>query len=411
MLPVNTQNALGIDIGSTTTKIVLVRSGQIVYEKYERHLSRVREKTLELIEEIRPLLEAVPFTVALSGSAGLGVAEAAGIPFVQEVYATGEVVRCLEPDTSAVIELGGEDAKVIFFTGGVDERMNGSCAGGTGAFIDQMAVLLNMTVAEMDAASLQAEKLYPIASRCGVFAKTDIQPLLNQGARKADVAASIYQAVVNQTIAGLAQGRKIAGKVLFLGGPLYYCKGLRARFRETLGLDDETAVFPAYGRFAVALGAAMYSATVGQAPVTFDVLVRRLRECKMVFGRDRLKPLFAGPAEYDAFCQRHARATVPKADLATYAGPAWLGIDCGSTTTKLALISQDRALLYTYYSSNQGNPVQLVKAQLEEIYRRCGDRVTICGCACTGYGEELIQNAFHADLGVVETIAHCLQTV
>ncbi len=406
MLPVNTQNALGIDIGSTTTKIVLVRSGQIVYEKYERHLSRVREKTLELIEEIRPLLEAVPFTVALSGSAGLGVAEAAGIPFVQEVYATGEVVRCLEPDTSAVIELGGEDAKVIFFTGGVDERMNGSCAGGTGAFIDQMAVLLNMTVAEMDAASLQAEKLYPIASRCGVFAKTDIQPLLNQGARKADVAASIYQAVVNQTIAGLAQGRKIAGKVLFLGGPLYYCKGLRARFRETLGLDDETAVFPAYGRFAVALGAAMYSATVGQAPVTFDVLVRRLRECKMVFGRDRLKPLFAGPAEYDAFCQRHARATVPKADLATYAGPAWLGIDCGSTTTKLALISQDRALLYTYYSSNQGNPVQLVKAQLEEIYRRCGDRVTICGCACTGYGEELIQNAFHADLGVVETIAH-----
>ena len=287
----------------------------------------------------------------------------------------------LEPDTSAVIELGGEDAKVIFFTGGVDERMNGSCAGGTGAFIDQMAVLLNMTVAEMDAASLQAEKLYPIASRCGVFAKTDIQPLLNQGARKADVAASIYQAVVNQTIAGLAQGRKIAGKVLFLGGPLYYCKGLRARFRETLGLDDETAVFPAYGRFAVALGAAMYSATVGQAPVTFDVLVRRLRECKMVFGRDRLKPLFAGPAEYDAFCQRHARATVPKADLATYAGPAWLGIDCGSTTTKLALISQDRALLYTYYSANQGNPVQLVKAQLEEIYRRCGDRVTICGCA------------------------------
>ena len=406
MQQIRSGSALGIDIGSTTAKIVLLRQGKPVYEKYERHLSRVREKTLELIQEIQPLLEEEPFTVALSGSAGLGVAEAAGIPFVQEVYATGEVVRQLEPDASAVIELGGEDAKVIFFAGGVDERMNGSCAGGTGAFIDQMAVLLNMSVEELDEASLQAERLYPIASRCGVFAKTDIQPLLNQGARKADVAASIYQAVVNQTIAGLAQGRKIGGKVLFLGGPLYYCKGLRERFRQTLKLSPENAVFPEYGRFAVAMGAAMYSATVGAEPVECAQLLQQLRDCKMTFGRDRLAPLFESEEDYTQFCQRHANADVPKADLDTYQGKAWLGIDSGSTTTKLALVSSNREILYSYYHSNQGNPVPLVKAQLEEIYRRCGDRVQICGCACTGYGEELIQNAFHADLGVVETIAH-----
>ena len=399
-------SSLGIDIGSTTAKIVLVRRGKVVYEKYERHLSQVREKTLELIRQIRPMLEEEPFTVALSGSAGLGVAEAAQIPFVQEVYATGEVVRQLEPDTSAVIELGGEDAKVIFFDGGVDERMNGSCAGGTGAFIDQMAVLLNMSVGEMDEASLQAERLYPIASRCGVFAKTDIQPLLNQGARKSDVAASIYQAVVNQTIAGLAQGRKIQGKVLFLGGPLYYCKGLRKRFQQTLKLPEDKAVFPEYGRFAVALGAAMYAATVAQAPETYAELTQRLENCQMTFGRDRLKPLFESAADYEAFQVRHARAGVESLSLETYVGNAWLGIDSGSTTTKLVLISEDKKILYSYYHSNQGNPVQIVKAQLEEIYRRCGDRITICGCAATGYGEALIQNAFHADLGVVETIAH-----
>ena len=213
---------LGIDIGSTTAKLVLIDDGEVVYEKYERHFSQVWQKTIEMIQAIRPMLEGRNFYAAISGSAGLGLAEAAHLPFVQEVYATGEVVRVLEPDTSVVIELGGEDAKVIFFKGGTDERMNGTCAGGTGAFIDQMAVLLNMSVEEMDAASLEHTRLYPIASRCGVFAKTDIQPLLNQGASKADVAASIYQAVVNQTIAGLAQGRKIEGKVMFLGGHLYY---------------------------------------------------------------------------------------------------------------------------------------------------------------------------------------------
>ncbi len=397
---------VGIDIGSTTAKLVVTDGEHILYRRYERHLSQVRSKTLELLLDVRELLGEEKFTVAVSGSAGLGLAEAAGMPFVQEVYATGEVVSRLEPDTSTVVELGGEDAKVIFFQGGLDERMNGTCAGGTGAFIDQMAVLLDMTVDEMDKASLQHTRLYPIASRCGVFAKTDIQPLLNQGASKADVAASIYQAVVNQTIAGLAQGRRISGKVLFLGGPLYYCRGLRERFQETLGLSDEEAVFPEYGRFAVALGAAMYSASC--EPVTFDDLVNRIQESagKTIFGRNRLKPLFASDAELQAFRERHALASVPIEDISAYSGRAWLGIDCGSTTTKLALISGDMKLLWSYYSSNRGNPVQLVREQLEELYRLCGSRITICGCAATGYGEDLIKNAFHTDEGIVETIAH-----
>ncbi|MBQ6824694.1 MAG: 2-hydroxyglutaryl-CoA dehydratase, partial [Clostridia bacterium] len=228
---------LGIDIGSTTAKVVLREGDTVLFDCYERHFSQVREKTAELLERIRPLVAGKKLAYAISGSAGLGLAEAIGAPFIQEVFATGEVVKALEPDTSCVIELGGEDAKIIFFDGGMDERMNGSCAGGTGAFIDQMATLLNVTVDELDALSEGCTRLYPIASRCGVFAKTDIQPLLNQGARKEDVAASIFQAVVNQTIAGLAQGKRIKGKVLFLGGPLYYCKGLRRRFTETLKLS------------------------------------------------------------------------------------------------------------------------------------------------------------------------------
>ncbi|MBQ3257958.1 MAG: 2-hydroxyacyl-CoA dehydratase [Oscillospiraceae bacterium] len=399
--------SLGIDIGSTTAKVVLIDDGEVVYEKYSRHFSQVRQKTIEMVQEIEPLLRSRSFTVSISGSAGLGLANAAGIPFVQEVYATGEVIRVLEPDTSAVIELGGEDAKVIFFKGGTDERMNGTCAGGTGAFIDQMAVLLDMTVEEMDAASLEHTRLYPIASRCGVFAKTDIQPLLNQGANKSDVAASIYQAVVNQTIAGLAQGRRIEGKVMFLGGPLYYCQGLRDRFRETLKLTEETAIFPDYGRFAVALGAALYGADSKQL-FTYETIISALviSAATAVPTSERLPALFNSREEYDAFRARHAKAQVETADMASYRGKAYLGIDCGSTTTKLALISEDKKLLYTYYSSNKGNPVQIVREQLTEILTRCGDRITICGSAATGYGEELICHAFNIDEGLVETIAH-----
>ncbi|MBR6824339.1 MAG: 2-hydroxyglutaryl-CoA dehydratase, partial [Firmicutes bacterium] len=399
--------ALGIDIGSTTAKVVVLDNGAIVYEKYERHLSQVRQKTAELLQQVAPLLAGREFTLAISGSAGLGLAEAAHLPFVQEVYATSEIVRRLQPETGVVIELGGEDAKVIFFKGGLDERMNGSCAGGTGAFIDQMAVLLDMSVEEMDAASLQHSRIYPIASRCGVFAKTDIQPLLNQGARKEDVAASIYQAVVNQTIAGLVQGRRIEGKVMFLGGPLFYCRGLRERFIETLALTEDRVIFPEYARFAVAIGAALYGHSNGEK-LTLESLQQRLTQISGKIGasRESLPPLFADEAEYEAFRARHSKADVERLDIAEYSGDAYLGIDCGSTTTKLALISADRCLLYSYYSSNRGNPVEIIRAQLQHIYELCGDRIRICGSAATGYGEELIKNAFGVDEGLVETISH-----
>lgn len=398
--------SLGIDIGSTTAKIVLRKGEEVLFERYERHFSQVREKTAELLRLVGGITGDSEIAAAISGSAGLGLAEAAHIPFIQEVFATGEVVKLKEPDTSCVIELGGEDAKIIFFDGGLDERMNGSCAGGTGAFIDQMATLLNITVDELDKLSLDAGRLYPIASRCGVFAKTDIQPLLNQGARKEDVAASIYQAVVNQTIAGLAQGKKIKGKVLFLGGPLYYCKGLGIRFKKTLGLDDEHAVFPEYGRYAVALGASYY-AEKQQDTYTADSLIRAVENAGSVTsGKGRLKSLFENEDEYGEFVKRHAKSTVKNADIAEYKGKAYLGIDCGSTTTKLCLLTENNEILYSYYASNKGNPVEIVREQLTEIYKLLGDKIIIAGSAVTGYGEELIKHAFSVDYGIVETIAH-----
>ena len=398
--------SLGIDIGSTTAKIVLRKGEEVLFERYERHFSQVREKTAELLRLVGGITGDGEIAAAISGSAGLGLAEAAHIPFIQEVFATGEVVKLKEPDTSCVIELGGEDAKIIFFDGGLDERMNGSCAGGTGAFIDQMSTLLNITVDELDKLSLDAGRLYPIASRCGVFAKTDIQPLLNQGARKEDVAASIYQAVVNQTIAGLAQGKKIEGKVLFLGGPLYYCKGLGIRFKKTLGLDDEHAVFPEYGRYAVALGASYY-AEKQQDTYTADSLIKAVENASSVSsGKGRLKPLFANEDEYREFVNRHAKSTVKNADIAEYKGKAYLGIDCGSTTTKLCLLTENNEILYSYYASNKGNPVEIVREQLTEIYKLLGDKIVIAGSAVTGYGEELIKHAFSVDYGIVETIAH-----
>lgn len=396
---------IGIDVGSTTAKIVVTDNGKILHEKYERHFSQVREKILELFENAYPFIGSRPFHCALSGSAGLGIANAAGIPFVQEVFATAETVKLFEPDTDVVIELGGEDAKIIFFAGGLDERMNGSCAGGTGAFIDQMASLLNVTPDELDALSLKSERIYPIASRCGVFAKTDIQPLLNQGARKEDIAASIYQAVVNQTIAGLAQGRKITGKVMFLGGPLSFCMGLRRRFTETLKLDDKHAVFPDYARFSVSYGAALY-ASHQKTAYTFDEFCKLLKATHSTGKVSTEPPLFADNDELDAFLARHTRADVKRTDIASYTGKAYLGIDCGSTTTKLTLTDENDRLLYSYYDSNKGNPVEIVREQLTKIYELCGNRIQIASSAVTGYGEELIKHAFGVDIGIVETLAH-----
>lgn len=397
---------VGLDVGSTTAKIAVVKQGKLLFERYVRHFAKIRETLTGLVREAGKIIGGESFTAALSGSAGLGLANAAGIPFVQEVWATGEVIRRIEPDTSAVIELGGEDAKIIFFDGGCDERMNGTCAGGTGAFIDQMASLLDVTPDELDELSLRHKKLYPIASRCGVFAKTDVQPLLNQGAAKEDVAASIYQAVVNQTIAGLAQGRKIEGRVMFLGGPLYFCKGLRERFVETLKLSPENAVFPEYARIAVALGAALYSESASDRTWTVDSLLSAIENAKIAATSARTEPLFRNEAEYREFADRHAKATVDLADIHDYSGNAYLGIDCGSTTTKLTLIGEDNRILYQYYSSNRGNPVEIVRAQLTEIYNLCGDRIRILSSSVTGYGEELIRHALGVDHGIVETVAH-----
>ncbi len=397
---------IGIDIGSTTVKVVVLdEDNKLLFRSYERHYSKARERACETLNSIKELLSGKDVKLVITGSAGLGVAKAGGIDFVQEVYATAAAVTQYYPDTDAVIELGGEDAKIIFFGGALEERMNGSCAGGTGAFIDQMATLMNVSVNELDALSLNHEKIYPIASRCGVFAKSDIQPILNQGGRKEDVAASIFQAVVDQTVAGLTQGRELKGKIVFLGGPLHFLMGLRARFVETLNLDGEHAVFPEDGDCFAGIGAALCAADYADHP--FDDLLRKLEESVDAANTvDTMPPLFTDEADYAAFLARHDANHPPEADIHTYAGDAYLGIDAGSTTTKVALIAPDGGLLYTYYHSNQGNPVAIVLEQLKEIYRLCGGRVTIRGSAVTGYGEELIKNAFSCDLGLVETVAH-----
>jgi predicted CoA-substrate-specific enzyme activase len=397
---------IGIDIGSTTVKtVVLDDSGNIIHKEYERHMSKVRTRALEMLSRLEPLLKGKRVQAAVTGSAGLGVARAAGIDFVQEVFAAADAVNTYYPDADTAIELGGEDAKIIFFKGGLEERMNGSCAGGTGSFIDQMSTLMNISVLELDALAAKHEKIYSIASRCGVFAKTDIQPLLNQGARKEDIAASVLQAVVDQTVAGLAQGRKIEGKVVFLGGPLYFIKSLRERFVKTLRLDGECAVFPENGDCFVALGAAHFAGNL--EPVTFDNLLKSLQNAvETTTFTNTLPPLFETREAYDAFAARHSAADIPRADLSTYSGDAFLGVDAGSTTTKLTLISENRELLYSHYSGNSGNPAAVVLGQLRKIYEQCGSRVKIRASAVTGYGEDLIKNAFSLDFGLVETVAH-----
>ena len=397
---------VGIDIGSTTVKVVVLdENNKLLFRSYERHYSKARERACETLRSIRDMLTGQKVKLVVTGSAGLGVAKAAGLDFVQEVYATAAAVNAYIPDTDAVIELGGEDAKIIFFGGALEERMNGSCAGGTGAFIDQMATLMNVTVSELDELSLKHEKIYPIASRCGVFAKSDIQPILNQGGRKEDVAASIFQAVVDQTVAGLTQGRELKGKIVFLGGPLHFLMGLRERFVETLKLDEEHAIFPEDGDCFAAMGAALCSSDYDT--ILFEDALKKLEESVDTTTLvDTMPPLFQDVAEYGAFCARHNAKRPPQVDIKTYEGPAWLGIDAGSTTTKLALITEDGGLLYTYYHSNLGNPVAIVLEQLREIYAQCGDRIEIRGVAVTGYGEDLIKNAFSCDLGLVETMAH-----
>ena len=395
---------LGIDVGSTTVKIaVLTEEKEILYTSYERHFARVKECVLAQLAVVKEKFGG-DFRISITGSAGLGLAERSGVSFVQEVQAAFTAIRKYYPDADAAVELGGEDAKIIFITGGTEQRMNGSCAGGTGAFIDQMATLLNISVGEMDELSLRAEKVYPIASRCGVFAKSDIQPLLNQGARKEDISASIFQAVVDQTVSGLAQGRRIKGKVLFLGGPLYFIKGLRKAFKDTLHLDDEHAVFPENAPSFMAVGAALYSENVDPMPI--EEAISRIENAK---GSDDVvtgDPLFKDRAEYDAFVARHKKSDLAFEDIKTYKGDAYLGIDSGSTTTKLILVTPDAKILYSHYQSNNGQPLDIVLERLREIYALAEGRVRIAGAAVTGYGEDMMKAALKADFGIVETVAH-----
>ncbi|MDY2847637.1 MAG: acyl-CoA dehydratase activase [Oscillospiraceae bacterium] len=398
--------SLGIDVGSTTVKTVIIdESKKIIYSKYERHFSKVRETVEEQLKIIAEQFPGESFHLSITGSAGLGLANAAKLPFVQEVFGAFIAVKESYPDADTVIELGGEDAKIIFLTGGTEQRMNGSCAGGTGAFIDQMASLLGISADEMDRLSLESEKLYPIASRCGVFAKSDIQPLLNQGADHRDVAASIFQAVVDQTVSGLAQGRKITGKVLFLGGPLSFLKGLRRAFVRTLGLSDENAIFPEHASCFMAFGSALYAKDNTEA-FAIDDVIRMIETAPVSDDIVTGVRLFTSEQDYKEFVDRHAGTDVERLDINTYTGDAYLGIDAGSTTTKLVLISPEGGLIYQYYASNKGQPLDVIKEQLGEMYRLAGGRINIKSSAVTGYGEDLIRAAMGIDHGIVETVAH-----
>ncbi len=398
---------LGIDVGSTTVKTVVCdEQGTILHSAYQRHFSKVKETVAGQLESILAKFPQAQLCAAMTGSAGLGLANSAEIPFVQEVHAAFLAVKTCYPDADTVIELGGEDAKIIFLTGGVEQRMNGSCAGGTGAFIDQMATLLGITVDELDKASLQAKRTYPIASRCGVFAKSDIQPLLNQGAAREDVAASIFRAVVDQTVAGLAQGREIKGNVLFLGGPLSFQQGLRKAFVETLGLTDEHAIFPEQAPVFVALGSALYARESKLSAKTAQELLHKVQHANAASEVITGDCLFQSQEEYAQFVERHKRHDLKYADLRTYEGDAYLGIDSGSTTTKLVLITEDGRLLYSHYASNEGQPLDRIAAKLKQIYHDKHPNLHIRSSAVTGYGEDLIRAGLSVDHGIVETVAH-----
>ncbi|MGD9559508.1 MAG: acyl-CoA dehydratase activase, partial [Oscillospiraceae bacterium] len=391
---------LGLDIGSTTIKcVVLDDDERIVYESYSRHYSHIVEQAAGLLAELEKKYEDTEFLTAISGSAGMGFAEACGVPFVQEVFATRVAARTLAPTADVIVELGGEDAKILFLTNGVEVRMNGSCAGGTGAFIDQMATLLKISPTELNEKAKDQEKIYTIASRCGVFAKTDVQPLLNQGARVEDVSASILYSVVNQTIAGLAQGRRIAGNVLYLGGPLTFMSELRTAFDRVLGL---TGILPENSLYFVCIGAALYA----DEAFTLPQLQDRLAAANAAGAHfEHTAPLFKNEADYTAFLKRHEAHSVPVGQLEGFSGRTHLGIDAGSTTVKTVLISEEGELLNTTYQPNSGNPVPLVRKAILEMYAACPG-MTLASVTTTGYGEQLCREAFGADYSLVETMAH-----
>lgn len=407
--PENARGALhlGIDVGSTTVKLaVLNDENRIVYAKYQRHHTDVRACARDLFEGAASLLPEAQMTCAITGSGGLLLSQWLGLEFVQEVIASKRAVETLIPQTDVAIELGGEDAKIIYFDSGIEQRMNGTCAGGTGAFIDQMATLLHTDAAGLNELAKRAENIYPIASRCGVFAKTDVQPLLNEGARPEDVAASIFQAVVTQTISGLACGRPIRGHVAFLGGPLQYLSELRRRFYLTLDLDDEHIIVPENAHLFVASGAAM--AHESSKLVRLGELVEAIDGLGDTQGAEvaRLEPLFATDDDLAEFRTRHAKEVVPRGELEGYTGRVFIGLDAGSTTMKAAMVGEDGQLLHTWYGNNNGDILGTAKTIMADFYAHIPSGCTIGHVTTTGYGEALLIEALKADSGEIETVAH-----
>ncbi|MDE7106123.1 MAG: acyl-CoA dehydratase activase [Anaeroplasmataceae bacterium] len=391
---------IGLDVGSTTIKcVVLDENNQILYSDYKRHYSHIKDNIISKLQELINLkwIDEECY-LAISGSAGMGLTEGVGIPFVQEVYATRIAANTLIPGTDCIIELGGEDAKILFLTDGMEVRMNGSCAGGTGAFIDQMATLLNVDITEINGLALNHQKLYAIASRCGVFAKSDIQPLLNQGASKSDIAASIFNAVVNQTIGGLAQGREIKGNVAYLGGPLTFLSELKASFDNALHVQG---ICPENSLYYVAIGAALCA----KEKINIKEKLKDLQSYINLATYAYNQPLFANDAELKEFRDRHAQAHIDSLPLEGYTGKLYLGIDSGSTTLKFVLIDEEEQIRFEKYQPNKGNPVEVIQNIFTELYDKYPN-LNIAGSASTGYGEELAKNAFNLDAGLVETMAH-----
>ncbi len=398
---------VGLDVGSTTVKIVVMDNNKnTIYKDYQRHFSDTKNTVCNVLESLLLKYPSNTYTLALTGSGAMSAAKFLGVDFIQEVVSCKRAVEKYIPQTDVVIELGGEDAKIIYFDNSIEQRMNGTCAGGTGAFLDQMASLLHTDTAGLNELAKGYQTIYPIASRCGVFAKTDIQPLINEGAAKEDIAASIFQAVVNQTISGLACGRPIRGNVAFLGGPLSYLSELRKRFIETLQLKDEEIIVPEEAHLLVAKGAALDSYHTEE--ITPNELEQKIENLKQSHDNTThpLDPLFKNDEEYKSFKERHNKAKVNKTDLSTYEGDCYLGIDAGSTTTKLVLIDKDGNLLYSLYGSNEGNPLNSVTNMLKNLYKELPEKAILRYSGVTGYGEKLIQTALNVDLNEIETIAH-----
>ncbi len=402
----NDNYSIGLDIGSTTVKaVVLDGMGRQVYAKYQRHFADVIDVVKSMLSQIRGQLGDVSCAVSVTGSGGLSLAKAMGVEFVQEVIAVSDAVREKVGEADVVIELGGEDAKIIFLSGGAEQRMNGICAGGTGAFIDQMASLMQTDAAGLNELAKNSRQIYPIAARCGVFAKSDLQPLMNDGVAREDLAASVFDAIVKQTISGLACGRRIKGKVVFLGGPLYFLSELRTAFSKTLKLTTENGVLPERAHLFAAYGAAIHRGE--REAVSLDGLMGRLDGIDSLDSEmSRLPALFGSAGDYEKFKARQAGYVVGKADIADYEGRCYLGLDAGSTTMKIALVSEDGKLLFSWYGSNRGDPALAAKTALLEMYSRLGDGVRIGRACSTGYGENLLKAAMHLDEGEVETIAH-----